>query len=118
MSILNDALDQLSGQVLDGETVFKLYDTYGFPADLTNDVARERGFSIDEAGFEQAMEEQRQRAREAGQFGTDYNSLIKSATNTDSAVTRRVVAKVWYAKCSWRARKFLRCQPVIKPSSY
>lgn len=83
MSILNDALDQLSGQVLDGETVFKLYDTYGFPADLTNDVARERGFSIDEVGFEQAMEEQRQRAREAGQFGTDYNSLIKSATNTE-----------------------------------
>ncbi|ENM3794374.1 alanine--tRNA ligase [Vibrio cholerae] len=83
MSILNDALDQLSGQVMDGETVFKLYDTYGFPADLTNDVARERGFSIDEAGFEQAMEEQRQRAREAGQFGTDYNSLIKSATNTE-----------------------------------
>lgn len=83
MSILNDALDQLSGQVLDGETVFKLYDTYGFPADLTNDVARERGFSIDEAGFEQAMEEQRQRAREAGQFGTDYNSLIKFATNTE-----------------------------------
>ncbi|KQA16298.1 alanine--tRNA ligase [Vibrio metoecus] len=83
MSILNDALDQLSGQVLDGETVFKLYDTYGFPADLTNDVARERGFSIDEAGFEKAMEEQRQRAREAGQFGTDYNSLIKSATNTE-----------------------------------
>ncbi|EGR1859079.1 alanine--tRNA ligase [Vibrio cholerae] len=83
MSILNDALDQLSDQVLDGETVFKLYDTYGFPADLTNDVARERGFSIDEAGFEQAMEEQRQRAREAGQFGTDYNSLIKSATNTE-----------------------------------
>ncbi|MGL4829229.1 MAG: alanine--tRNA ligase, partial [Vibrio sp.] len=83
MSILNEALDQLSGQVLDGETVFKLYDTYGFPADLTNDVARERGFSIDEAGFEKAMEEQRQRAREAGQFGTDYNSLIKSATNTE-----------------------------------
>ncbi|ENY5184118.1 alanine--tRNA ligase [Vibrio cholerae] len=83
MSILNDALDQLSGLVLDGETVFKLYDTYGFPADLTNDVARERGFSIDEAGFEQAMEEQRQRARGAGQFGTDYNSLIKSATNTE-----------------------------------
>ncbi|MEH0373514.1 alanine--tRNA ligase [Vibrio mimicus] len=83
MNILNEALDQLSGQVLDGETVFKLYDTYGFPADLTNDVARERGFSIDETGFEQAMEEQRQRAREAGQFGTDYNSLIKSATNTE-----------------------------------
>ncbi|MBE4593565.1 alanine--tRNA ligase [Vibrio navarrensis] len=77
MSILNDALDALDGKVLDGETVFKLYDTYGFPADLTNDVARERDFTIDEAGFEKAMEEQRQRAREAGQFGTDYNAKIK-----------------------------------------
>ncbi|EJL6397449.1 alanine--tRNA ligase [Vibrio navarrensis] len=77
MSILNDALDSLDGKVLDGETVFKLYDTYGFPADLTNDVARERDFTIDEAGFEKAMEEQRQRAREAGQFGTDYNAKIK-----------------------------------------
>ncbi|KJR27999.1 alanine--tRNA ligase [Vibrio navarrensis] len=77
MSILNDALDAMDGKVLDGETVFKLYDTYGFPADLTNDVARERDFTIDEAGFEKAMEEQRQRAREAGQFGTDYNAKIK-----------------------------------------
>ncbi|MGC9422724.1 alanine--tRNA ligase [Vibrio sp.] len=77
LAILNDALDALTGQELDGETVFKLYDTYGFPADLTNDVARERGFTIDEAGFETAMEEQRQRAREAGHFGTDYNRLIK-----------------------------------------
>ncbi|MDD1782969.1 alanine--tRNA ligase [Enterovibrio sp. ZSDZ35] len=77
MTILNDALEAMDGDVLDGETVFKLYDTYGFPADLTNDVARERGFSIDEEGFEAAMEAQRQRAREAGQFGTDYNSVIK-----------------------------------------
>lgn len=77
MAILNDALEALDGKVLDGETVFKLYDTYGFPADLTNDVARERGFSIDEEGFEAAMEAQRQRAREAGQFGTDYNAVIK-----------------------------------------
>lgn len=77
MAILNDALEALDGKVLDGETVFKLYDTYGFPADLTNDVARERGFSIDEEGFESAMEAQRQRAREAGQFGTDYNAVIK-----------------------------------------
>ncbi|KGK09196.1 alanine--tRNA ligase [Vibrio navarrensis] len=77
MSILNGALDALDGKVLDGETVFKLYDTYGFPADLTNDVAREHDFTIDEAGFEKAMEEQRQRAREAGQFGTDYNAKIK-----------------------------------------
>ncbi|EKO3949479.1 alanine--tRNA ligase [Vibrio fluvialis] len=83
MTILNEALDALSGTELDGETVFKLYDTYGFPADLTNDVARERGFTIDETGFETAMEEQRQRAREAGQFGTDYNQLIKVEGTTE-----------------------------------
>ncbi|GAM55187.1 alanyl-tRNA synthetase [Vibrio ishigakensis] len=80
MVILNESLESLSAKdetVLDGETVFKLYDTYGFPADLTNDVAREREFSIDEEGFEKAMEAQRQRAREAGQFGTDYNQAIK-----------------------------------------
>ncbi|WP_434358678.1 alanine--tRNA ligase [Parasalinivibrio latis] len=77
MALLNDALDGLEGNVLDGETVFKLYDTYGFPADLTNDVARERGYSIDEEGFETAMEAQRQRAREAGNFGADYNAMIK-----------------------------------------
>lgn len=83
MAILNDALDAVKGSVLDGETVFKLYDTYGFPADLTNDVARERGFTIDEEGFEAAMEEQRQRARDAGNFGTDYNSLIKVDGETE-----------------------------------
>ncbi|HCG9610787.1 alanine--tRNA ligase [Vibrio parahaemolyticus] len=83
MAILNEALDNLDGKVLDGETVFKLYDTYGFPADLTNDVAREREFAIDEEGFEKAMEEQRQRAREAGQFGTDYNAVIKVDTQTE-----------------------------------
>ncbi|MGR6833258.1 alanine--tRNA ligase [Aliivibrio wodanis] len=82
MVILNDALDNLEGTVLDGETVFKLYDTYGFPADLTNDVARERELTIDEDGFEKAMEEQRQRAREAGQFGTDYNAVIKVESET------------------------------------
>ncbi|CCO44972.1 alanyl-tRNA synthetase [Vibrio nigripulchritudo SOn1] len=83
MSILNEALDGLDGKVLDGETVFKLYDTYGFPADLTNDVARERDFAIDEEGFEKAMEAQRQRAREAGQFGTDYNAAIKVDASTE-----------------------------------
>ncbi|MDP5253979.1 MULTISPECIES: alanine--tRNA ligase [unclassified Vibrio] len=78
MTILNDALDHVGdNKELDGETVFKLYDTYGFPADLTNDVARERGFVIDQDGFENAMEAQRQRAREAGQFGTDYNTSLK-----------------------------------------
>ena len=82
MAILAEALDNLDGEVLDGETVFKLYDTYGFPADLTNDVARERGFSIDEEGFNDAMESQRQRARDAGQFGVDYNSAIKVDAET------------------------------------
>ncbi len=85
MAILDEALNALEGKELDGETVFKLYDTYGFPADLTNDVARERGYSIDEAGFAKAMEAQRQRAREAGQFGTDYNANLK--INTPSNFT-------------------------------
>ncbi|TVO40075.1 alanine--tRNA ligase [Vibrio algivorus] len=87
MTILNEAIDAIDSQqgekVLDGETVFKLYDTYGFPADLTNDVARERNVEIDEDGFEKAMEVQRQRAREAGQFGTDYNKAIKTDVDTD-----------------------------------
>jgi alanyl-tRNA synthetase len=83
MVILTEALDNLDGTVLDGETVFKLYDTYGFPADLTNDVARERELTIDEAGFETAMNAQRQRAREAGQFGTDYNDVIKVDSTTE-----------------------------------
>ncbi|SIO02656.1 alanine--tRNA ligase [Salinivibrio sp. ES.052] len=83
MLMLEEALDKVKGDELDGETVFKLYDTYGFPADLTNDVARERGYRIDEAGFEAAMQAQRQRAREAGQFGTDYNQAIKVEHGSD-----------------------------------
>jgi len=98
LTILNDALDNLSGKELDGETVFKLYDTYGFPADLTNDVARERDFTIDEEGFNNAMEAQRQRAREAGKFGVDYNESIKVDANTEfcgytgTAAHSRIVA--------------------------
>lgn len=83
MLMLEEALDKVDGDELDGETVFKLYDTYGFPADLTNDVARERGYRIDEVGFEAAMDAQRQRAREAGQFGTDYNQTIKVDHGSD-----------------------------------
>jgi alanyl-tRNA synthetase len=60
--------------VIDGETVFKLYDTYGFPVDLTADVARERGVAIDQAGFEAAMEAQRERARAASRFGVDLRA--------------------------------------------
>ena len=83
MSILMDALDHLKGDVLDGETVFKLYDTFGFPADLTNDVARERGLSIDAEAFERAMEAQRQRAREAGKFAGDHNAFIHLDLKTE-----------------------------------
>ncbi|QIZ75573.1 alanine--tRNA ligase [Ferrimonas lipolytica] len=75
LKILSDALENLDGKVLDGTTVFKLYDTYGFPADLTNDVAREQGFEIDEDGFKAEMEAQRQRAREAGKFSVNYANV-------------------------------------------
>ncbi|WAJ71231.1 alanine--tRNA ligase [Catenovulum adriaticum] len=85
LAILNEALDNLKGDTIAGETVFKLYDTYGFPVDLTNDVARERKVKIDEAGFEKAMAEQRQRAQQANQFGKDYNDSL-SSTN-ESAFT-------------------------------
>ncbi|MDO6558240.1 alanine--tRNA ligase [Paraglaciecola chathamensis] len=78
MLILNDALSDLEGKVVPGELVFKLYDTYGFPADLTNDVAREKGLSIDEEGFEQAMAEQRKRAQKASNFDLDYNEQLRS----------------------------------------
>jgi alanyl-tRNA synthetase len=78
MSILNDALSELTSDVVPGELVFKLYDTYGFPADLTNDVAREKNLRIDEEGFHVAMAAQRKRAQQASQFDTDYNEQLKS----------------------------------------
>lgn len=77
MGLLNAALAELDGKVLPGETVFKLYDTYGFPFDLTADVCRERGVTLDEAGFQQALEAQRDRARAASQFGADYSASIE-----------------------------------------
>ena len=75
MVLLEGAIRGLHGaKVIDGETVFKLYDTYGFPADLTADVARERGLVIDQAGFEAAMEAQRQQSRESSKFGADSSA--------------------------------------------
>jgi alanyl-tRNA synthetase len=71
MGLLEDAIRKLKGKVIPGDTVFRLYDTYGFPADLTADVARERGLAIDQAGFERAMEDQRERGRAASKFGVD-----------------------------------------------
>ncbi|WP_180075043.1 alanine--tRNA ligase [Acinetobacter sp. YH12254] len=77
LKLLEGELAQLKGSVIPGEVVFKLYDTYGFPTDLTADIARERDLSIDEAGFEVEMAAQRQRARDAGKFAIDYNSVVK-----------------------------------------
>ena len=71
MALLEGAIGKLKGKTIAGETVFKLYDTYGFPVDLTADIARERGLAIDQSGFEKAMEGQRERARAASKFGVD-----------------------------------------------
>ncbi len=77
LKILEQDLAELKGSVVPGDVVFKLYDTYGFPMDLTGDIARERELTLDEAGFEREMNAQRERARSASSFGMDYNSLIK-----------------------------------------
>lgn len=77
LALLDEELAKLQGDTLDGEAAFRLYDTYGFPVDLTADVCRERGLKVDEAGFELAMEAQRRRARESSGFGADYNSMIR-----------------------------------------
>ncbi|AEA97362.1 alanyl-tRNA synthetase [Alteromonas mediterranea MED64] len=76
MAMLNDTLASLEGDTVPGDVVFKLYDTYGFPTDLTNDVAREHELKIDEEGFEAAMQAQRARAQQASNFGADYNSKL------------------------------------------
>ncbi|KGE04540.1 alanine--tRNA ligase [Pseudohaliea rubra] len=77
MVILEDALADLEATEIPGEVVFKLYDTYGFPTDLTNDIARERGLSLDLDGYERAMAAQRERSKEGGSFKVDYNATLK-----------------------------------------
>ncbi len=76
MGLLENVISKLDGTEIPGETVFKLYDTYGFPVDLTADVAREQELTIDMPGFEQAMEQQRNQARAAGKFNVDYNDTL------------------------------------------
>jgi alanyl-tRNA synthetase len=83
MALLDIETAKLESKVIPGETVFRLYDTYGFPADLTADVARERGLSIDQAGFDAAMEAQKERARAASKFGVDQRENIKLSGKTD-----------------------------------
>lgn len=83
LKILEQDLADLKGTVVPGDVVFKLYDTYGFPMDLTADIARERNLTVDEAGFEREMEAQRVRARSASSFGLDYNTLVKVEVPTE-----------------------------------
>ncbi len=82
LKLLEQELAGLNDTVIPGKVVFKLYDTYGFPDDLTGDIARERGLTLDISGFELAMKEQRERSQEAGKFDLDYNSLIKVDADT------------------------------------
>jgi alanyl-tRNA synthetase len=98
LSVLDVALEKLDGSVIPGEVIFQLYDTYGFPTDLTNDLARERGLTLDLEGYELAMNAQRERARAAGSFKVDYTDAIKLDSETEFcgydalASTTKVVA--------------------------
>jgi alanyl-tRNA synthetase len=83
MTILEQAVGELDSDTLPGELVFDLYDTYGFPVDLTNDIARERGLHLDMAGYEQAMAAQKARSRDAGQFRLDYTQQLKLDSVTE-----------------------------------
>lgn len=83
MGVLESALTELVGDTLPGEVIFQLYDTYGFPTDLTNDIARERGLAMDMDGYQQCMQQQRDRARAASQFGSDDIVSIRIEGRTD-----------------------------------
>jgi alanyl-tRNA synthetase len=83
MKLLNTAIADLDGKVLPGDVVFKLYDTFGFPVDLTTDIARENEIEVDEAGFNSAMDAQREAARAAGKFGVDYTDKLDVEGDTD-----------------------------------
>ncbi len=83
MGILEQAIKKMSGKTIPGETVFKLYDTYGFPVDLTADIARERGLKLDKKGFDKSMAEQRERARAASHFSLELSDGIEIDAHTD-----------------------------------
>ena len=83
MDILEQALASLEGNQIPGDVVFRLYDTFGFPVDLTNDIARERGLELDIEGYEAEMQAQRKRSQESGSFQVDYNNVINVAGETE-----------------------------------
>ena len=92
MYILEDALASLEGKLIPGDVVFRLYDTYGFPVDLTNDIARERGLELDLDGYEAAMQEQRKRSQESGAFQVDYNNVVTVDGETEFLGYRQTAA--------------------------
>lgn len=83
MDILEQALASLEGNQIPGDVVFRLYDTFGFPVDLTNDIARERGLELDIDGYDAAMQAQRKRSQESGSFQVDYNNVINVEGETE-----------------------------------
>ena len=100
MRLLDTAIGTLEGTVIPGETAFRLYDTYGFPLDLTADIARERGLTVDNAGFERAMNAQRERARAASRFDADYGAKQDTHLETkfvgyDTVVASGVIAALY-----------------------
>ncbi|MDN3639311.1 alanine--tRNA ligase [Simiduia curdlanivorans] len=96
LTVLEAALADVKGKIIDGATVFSLYDTYGFPVDLTADIARERGLQLDMDGYDKAMDEQRKRARAAGSFKVDYSDTLKleGQTEFDGYKTLQTKSKV------------------------
>ncbi len=83
MQLLEEAFGKIKGQEIPGDVVFKLYDTYGFPTDLTADIARERGYTVDYAGFDEAMGAQRKQSQSASQFAVDYTGQLQVQGETD-----------------------------------
>jgi len=93
MQILEEALAAIEGTEIPGDVVFKLYDTYGFPLDLTNDIARERNLTLDITGYDAAMAEQRARSQEGGSFKVDYNDVLKLEGTTEFSGYDRLVGE-------------------------
>src|SRR5579885_1174289 len=93
LKLFEQVVSELKGDIIPGETVFKLYDTYGFPADLTADIARERNLMIDYDGFEAAMSKQRERSRQASQFTTEYTVAQENQPPTEFTGHKNLLAE-------------------------
>ena len=109
MQILEEALNKLDGKEIPGEVVFKLYDTYGFPTDLTNDIARERGLSLDMEGYTAAMAQQRSRSQESGSFKVDYNGALQLEGSTEFTGYDRWQAMASCLRCCAMGKKLDSC---------